>query len=66
MCDAGHMFGCLHGILIVLGDGSKPGLWRDVVCWLLCPSFLCSVVLSIFSVGELWREFPIKHAVEIC
>jgi hypothetical protein len=65
MSDTGHMFGCLHDILIVLGDGSKPGLWRDVVFWLLCPSSICSVVLSMFSVGELRREFPINHAVEI-
>jgi len=66
MSDTGHVFGCLHGILIVLGGGSKPGLWRDVVGWLLCPSFICSAVLSIFSVGELRWEFPINHAIGIC
>jgi hypothetical protein len=47
MSDTGRVFGCLHGILIVLSGGSKPGLWRDVVGWLLRPSFKCRVVLSI-------------------
>ena len=47
MSDTGHKFGCLHAILIVLGGGSKPGLWRDVLGWLVCPSFICSAVIGI-------------------